>query len=127
MKIDKSVLFEISEIKSVSTNIVLTTGTDGIEVLLPEPNSVCLGTKNIVATIGQLVSIKAKSVDKENKIVDVLFIGKISEIKFQSPQSQKMSIKFSQYDKAIWDDYLKKIASNNSRVEKLFNSMREDE
>ncbi len=127
MKIDKNVLFEVSEIKSVSTNIVLTTGNDGIEVLVAEPSSISLGTKNLVATVGQLVSIKAKSIDKENEIVDVLFIGKISEINLQSPQSQKISIKFSQYDKTIWNNYLKKIASNNLRVEKLFNSMKADE
>lgn len=127
MEKDNNSFFEILEIKNISTDTVIIGAAENIEILTSEKSAITIGTKKILSQEGQLVSIKANLLEKENKFVEVLFIGKIGDIVLNSQGTQKTHIKFKQFDKIIWGAYLEKIDSKKNKVEKLFNSMRDDE
>ncbi len=126
--IDKKVYFQVEKLRNLTTDInMLGKSDDGrIEAIEYDVDHICFEVDEKSCRKGQLVNVdglvhmgaEELPFAGSGKIVDTVSVG---------PSRIKVVIQLHTYNKVVWQKFVLLQKQRQSKVDKLFKSMREDE
>lgn len=113
-------LFQLEEIKNLTTNLDLLSSEPGqaLEVIEYGDQSLVFQSK-VQAMTGHLVSLRGK-MQMRDKTYKFSATGRIENISSSSGNVQRFEVHLNQFDKSQWDNFISAMREKQDRVEAIF-------
>lgn len=119
-------IFVVSELKNLTSDALLLKGSEWVEVLECDINIVTFQGPTVGASLGQLISLNGHLRISGRPETEFSVVGKISELVNTSSATDRITIKMNQYDKDLWQEFLKNLSAKQTRVDNLLHAMKGD-
>jgi hypothetical protein len=123
-----AVYFELIHLVNLTTEVSILKNIEQtrIEALEIDADRIVFECPHRACNSGQLVKVDGFICYPKSRI-EFSCVGKITQALPQENGPTKVTIHFLQYNKEIWNDFLKEMRSRQTGVDTLFDSMKDDE